>query len=130
MSVLFVSALHILFKKVEFRWKVQRPRPQTYLSHLEKKQISLNDPCLSTTSPQAKWNRKIDSPIVENAMSAFIDKLLKDFVIDLWYSEITSDREFPEHIRAIVMDALGEISGRFKEINLVDLLTRYAVFPF
>ncbi|XP_034227584.1 uncharacterized protein LOC117636965 isoform X2 [Prunus dulcis] len=57
-------------------------------------------------------------------MSDFIDKILKDFVIDLWYSDITPDKEAPEQIRVIIMDALGEVSGRVKEINLVDLLTR------
>ena len=129
MSILLVSALRVLFNNVEFRWKVQQPTSQTYLSHLEKKQLSLNDARLSTPPPPAKWKRKIDSPVVEAAMSDFIDKILKDFVVDLWYSEITPDREFPEQIRAIIMDVLGEISGRVKEINLVDLLTRYLVFP-
>ncbi|XP_028777081.1 uncharacterized protein LOC114733751 isoform X2 [Neltuma alba] len=123
-SILLVSALRILLNKVEFRWKVKPPRSQTYLSHLEKRQFSPNDPHLSTPPPPAKWKRKIDSPVVEAAASDFIDKILKDFVIDLWYSDITPDQEFPQHIHAIIMDALGEISGRLKEINLVDLLTR------
>uniref|UniRef100_A0A2N9F0S0 PX domain-containing protein n=1 Tax=Fagus sylvatica TaxID=28930 RepID=A0A2N9F0S0_FAGSY len=108
----------------QFRWKVQSVHPPTYLSHLEKKPLSVNDSRLSTMPPPPKWKRKIDSPVVEAAMSEFIDKILKDFVVDLWYSEITPDREFPEQIRAIIMDALGEISGRVKELNLVDLLTR------
>lgn len=123
-SILFVSALRILFNEVEFRWKVRSVRQPTYLSHLEKKQLSVNDSRLSTMPPPPKWKRKVDSPVVEAAMSDFIDKILKDFVVDLWYSEITPDREFPGQIRAIIMDALGEISGRVKELNLVDLLTR------
>ncbi|KHN31040.1 Sorting nexin-16 [Glycine soja] len=124
MSILFFLGLRILFNRVEFRWKVPQPRLQTYLSHLEKKQLSLNDPRLTSLPPPAKWKRKIDSPAVEAAMSDFIDKILKDFVVDLWYSEISPDKEFPEQIRAIIMDVLAEISGRVKEINLVDLLTR------
>ncbi|RYQ83996.1 hypothetical protein Ahy_B10g102890 isoform B [Arachis hypogaea] len=124
MSILFVSALRILFNNVEFRWKVQQPVSQTYLSHLEKKQLSPNDSRLSTLPPPTKWKKKIDSSAVEAAMGDLIDKILKDFVVDLWYSEITPDKEFPEQIRAIIMDVLGEISGRVKEINLVDLLTR------
>ncbi|CAJ1939355.1 unnamed protein product [Sphenostylis stenocarpa] len=124
MSIIFAAGLRTLFNRVEFRWKVQQPRPQTYLSHLEKKQLSLNDPRLTSLPPPAKWKRKIDSPVVEAAMREFIDKILKDFVVDLWYSDITPDKEFPEQIRAIVMDVLAEISGRIKEINLVDLLTR------
>ncbi|CAK8577566.1 unnamed protein product [Lathyrus sativus] len=124
MSILFVCALRILVNNVEFRWKVRQPRSHTYLSHLEKKQLSLNDPRLSSAPSPVKWKRKIDSPVVEEAMGDFIDKILKDFVVDLWYSEITPDREFPDQIHAIIMDVLAEISARVKEINLVDLLTR------
>ncbi|KAE9613579.1 hypothetical protein Lal_00016340 [Lupinus albus] len=123
-AILFVSALRIIFNTVEFRWKVQQPRSQTYLSHLEKKQLSPKDPRLSSSPTPAKWKRKIDSPVVEAAMSDFIGKILKDFVVDLWYSEITPDRDFPDQIHEIIMDVLAEISGRLQEINLVDLLTR------
>ena len=48
-----------------------------------------------------RWKRKIDSPVVEAAIGDFIDKLLKDFVVDLWCSEITPDREVPGLIHAI-----------------------------
>nr|TKS05298.1 uncharacterized protein D5086_0000133950 [Populus alba] len=124
-SILFVSLLRILCNEVEFSWKVRRSvRRPSYLSHLEKKQLSLNDSRLSSVPPPPKWKRKIDSPVVEAAISDFIDKILKDFVVDLWYSEITPDREAPELMRSVIMDALGEISGRAKEINLIDLLTR------
>ncbi|GLT63693.1 hypothetical protein SLA2020_362370 [Shorea laevis] len=123
-AILFVSAFRILSNKVEFRWKVQPLHRQTYLSHLEKKQLSVNDSRLYSAPPPPKWKRKIDSPMVEAELNEFIDKILNDFVIDLWYKEITPDREAPELIRAVIMDAIGEISGRVKEINLVDLLTR------
>ncbi|KAF5448733.1 hypothetical protein F2P56_029239 [Juglans regia] len=123
-SILFVYALRILLNEVDFHWKVRSVHLRSYLSHLEKKQLSANDSRLYSTPAPPKWKRKIDSPIVEAAMNGFIDKILKDFVVDMWYSEITPDREFPDHIHAIIMDALGEISGRVKELNLVDLLTR------
>lgn len=126
-AVLLVSGLRILFNKVEFRWKVHNARPLSYLSHLEKKQLSPNDSRLSTMPPPSKWKRKINSPAVEAAMQDFINKLLQDFVIDLWYSDITPDKEAPELIHAIIMDVLGEVSGRVKDVNLVDLLTRDVV---
>lgn len=129
-SILLVSAFRILSNEVEFSWKSCRlTRPQSYLSHLEKKQLSVNDSRLSSAPLPQRWKRKIDSPIVEAAIKDLIDKILKDFVIDLWYSEITPDKEAPELMRAVIMDAIGEISGRIKEINLVDLLTRY-ISPF
>ncbi|KAH9656282.1 phox domain-containing protein [Citrus sinensis] len=117
----------MLSNEVEISWKVKARHPQTYLSLLEKKQLSVNDSRLSNASAPQKWKRKIDSPIVESAISEFIDKILKDFVDDLWYSDITPDREAPELMRSIIMDAIGEISGRVKTINLVDLLTRDVV---
>ncbi|PSS29374.1 Sorting nexin-16 like [Actinidia chinensis var. chinensis] len=126
-SILFVSALRILFNEVEFHWKVRNFRQQSYLAHLEKKQLSVNDSRLSTMPPPQKWKRKIDSPIVKAAMEEFVNKLLQDFVRDLWYTDITPDKEAPELMRTVVMDVLGEISGRLKEINLVDLLTRDVV---
>ncbi|RDX98964.1 Sorting nexin-16, partial [Mucuna pruriens] len=124
MSILFVASMRILLNKVEFRWKVRPPRLQTYLSHLEKNQLSVNDECLSTSPPPPKWKKKIDSPVVESALNDFIDFILKDFIINMWYSDITPDMEFPEMIRDLIMDALAEVSVRVKEINLVDLLTR------
>ncbi|XP_050364407.1 uncharacterized protein LOC126783064 [Argentina anserina] len=124
-AILLVAVLRMMLNEVEFHWKAPKPvRQKTYLAHLEKKQLSVNDSRLSTSLPPQKWKRKIGSAVVEEAMKDFIDKILKDFVIDLWYSDITPDKEAPEHIHAIVMDALGEVSGRVKEINLVDLLTR------
>ncbi|KAL1833732.1 hypothetical protein ACET3Z_003383 [Daucus carota] len=123
-SILIVCGLRILCNEVEFRWKVRNIRRQTYLSHLEKKQLSVNDSRLSNSPPPPKWKRKIDSPVVEAAMDDFVKKLLQDFVVDLWYSDITPDKEAPELIHAVVMDVLGEVSGRVKEINLVELLTR------
>ncbi|KAJ9537805.1 hypothetical protein OSB04_030538 [Centaurea solstitialis] len=126
-AILLVSGSRILLNEVEFRWKNKKMRPQTYLSHLEKKQLSVNDSRLSTLPPPTKWKRKIDSPVVEAAMEDFINKLLQDFVVDLWYSDITPDKEAPELIRGIIMDVLAEVSARVKNTNLVDLLTRDVV---
>lgn len=124
-AILVVTALRILTKEVEFRYKPQNEtRPMTYLSYLGRKQLSLNDLQLSTALPPAKWKRKIDSLVVEAAANEFIGKLLRDFVVDLWYSDITPDKEFPELVRRVIMEAIGEISGRVKQLNLVDLLTR------
>lgn len=128
MSILLVCALRTLFKEVEFRRKVRPVSPKSYLAHLEKKQLSVNDSRLNSAPAPQKWKRKVDSPVVEAAIDDFISQILKDFVVDLWYGEITPDKEFPEQIHAIIMDALGEVCGRVKEVNLVDLLTRYVNF--
>ncbi|XP_008799721.1 uncharacterized protein LOC103714296 isoform X2 [Phoenix dactylifera] len=123
-SILILSVFRFLSYEVEIHWRVHPVRKQTYLSHLEKKQLHLDDFHLSTVPPPSKWRRKIDSPIVEAAIEEFINKILQDFVVDLWYSSLTPDKEAPELIRTIILDVLVEISRRVKQINLVDLLTR------
>ncbi|XP_043709583.1 uncharacterized protein LOC122658623 [Telopea speciosissima] len=123
-AILLVYALRLLTCGVEIRWRVQPVGRQSYLSHLAKKQLSVDDPRLSTLPSPPKWKRKIDSPLVEVAIDDFINKILQEFVVDLWYSAITPDREAPEQIRLVIIDVLGEISRRVKEINLFDLLTR------
>lgn len=124
-AIVIVSTFRVIANEVDFKWKVKSVHPRTYLSHLERKQLSVNDSRLSSSPPPPKWKQKIDSPIVEAALNEFIDKILRDFVINLWYSEITQDREAPELLRAVILDAIAEISERVKEINLVDLLTRW-----
>lgn len=125
-GIVLVSTLWILTIKVEFRRKSSSfCRQPTYLSNLEKKQLSVNDSRLSCAPPLPKWKRKIDSPVVEAAIDEFIGKVLKEFVVDLWYTVITPDMESPELIRCLIMDAIGEIALRVKQINLVELLTKY-----
>ncbi|KAI3753214.1 hypothetical protein L2E82_25260 [Cichorium intybus] len=126
-AILLVSGAHILLTEVDFHWKTRKSGRRSYLSHLEKKQLSVNDSRLNTLPPPPKWKRKIDSPVVEAAMDDFTNKILQEFVLDLWYSDITPDKEAPELIHAIIMDILAEISMRVKDINLVDMLTRDVV---
>jgi len=123
-AVLIAVLLRILTNEVDFRWKVPSSSKQTYLSYLERKQLPLNDYRLSSPRPQSKWKRKFDSPMIEAAVEDFVDKIIQDFVTDLWYSDITPDKETPELMHTIILDALGEVAGRVKEVNLVDLLTR------
>lgn len=123
-SILILAAFRYLSYEVELHWKVRAVQRQSYLSHLEKQQLSVDDPHLSMVKTASRWRRKIDSPVVEAAIDDFINRILQDFVVDLWYSSITPDKEAPELIRTMILDALGEISGRIKELNLVELLTR------
>ncbi|KAK3118459.1 hypothetical protein QOZ80_9BG0699390 [Eleusine coracana subsp. coracana] len=124
MSILILAFLRYLSFKVEFRWREQHVHKQTYLSQVSKKQLSANDHRLSTAPPVSRWRRKVGSPSVEAAFESFTENILRDFVVDLWYSDITPDREAPELIRGLILHALGELSIRAKEMNLVDLLTR------
>ncbi|KAJ0582925.1 putative Phox-associated domain-containing protein [Helianthus annuus] len=126
-AILLVSGVHFIITEVEFRWKIRKPNRQSYLAHLERKQLSVNDSRLTTLPPQPKWKKKIDSPVVEAAMEDFVSKILQEFVVDSWYSGLTPDKEAPQLLHAVIMEVLAEISARVKDINLVDLLTRLVV---
>ncbi|VVA32710.1 PREDICTED: Phox-associated [Prunus dulcis] len=76
------------------------------------------------TSQKSEWRRKVNSPVVEEAIDHFTQHLVSEFVTDLWYSRLTPDRQGPEELACIVNGVLGEISGRMRNINLIDLLTR------
>ncbi|XP_011627743.1 uncharacterized protein LOC18446044 isoform X1 [Amborella trichopoda] len=127
-AFLMFSGLRMLFYEVEFRWKERRPvRQASYLSHLRNRQVSVDDPRLCSPPITTSWKRKLESPVVEAAIDDFISKIIQDFMVDLWYSEITPDKEVPELTRALINDVIGEVAQRVKGINLVDLLTRDVV---
>ncbi|KAL9231614.1 hypothetical protein vseg_006817 [Gypsophila vaccaria] len=122
-AILIALFFRFLANEVEFRWKVSPNSKHTQLSYLEKKRIPANDSRLSTVPPP-KWKRKFDSPVVEAAVEDFVNTIIQDFVINLWYSDITPDKEAPDLMRLVILEALGEVAGRAKKVNLVDLLTR------
>lgn len=76
---------------------------------------------------KSDWRAKVNSPVVEDAINHFTRHLVSEWVTDLWYSRLTPDREGPEELVQIINGVLGEISGRVRNINLIDLLIRYLV---
>ncbi|KAG1367756.1 Sorting nexin-13 [Cocos nucifera] len=73
---------------------------------------------------KSDWRTKVNSPAVEEAIDQFSRHLVSEWVTDLWYCRITPNRDGPESLVKIVNGALGEISSRARDINLIDLLTR------
>lgn len=71
------------------------------------------------------WRRKVNSSVVEDAIDQFTRHLVSEWVTDLWYSRITPDKEGPEELVQIMNGVLGEISSRARNVNLIDLLTRF-----
>ncbi|XXG68775.1 hypothetical protein AAC387_Pa06g1784 [Persea americana] len=103
--------------EVEFRWKVRPVRRPTYLSQLQKKQLSLDDPRISPLPTAPRWRRKINSPLIEAAVDDFINKILQDFVVDLWYSAITPDRStFPNQIALFVSGIMVDLIGHYLDV--------------
>ncbi|KAG5619158.1 hypothetical protein H5410_018982 [Solanum commersonii] len=89
-------------------------------STIQKKQ--LDGP--RTVNEKSDWRKKVDSPVVEDAIDHFTRHIVSEWVTDLWYCRITSDRQGPEELVQIMNGVLGEISCRMRSINLIDLLTR------
>ncbi|CAH8382369.1 unnamed protein product [Eruca vesicaria subsp. sativa] len=86
---------------------------------------SLNKPPeLPKAAPRSDWRSKVNSQVVEDAMDRFTRHLVSEWVLDLWYSRITPDKQGPEELVFIINDVLGELSRRFRNVNLIDLLTR------
>ncbi|XWS18995.1 hypothetical protein CRYUN_Cryun32bG0092800 [Craigia yunnanensis] len=73
---------------------------------------------------ESDWRRKVNSPVVEDAIDHFTRHLISEWMTDLWYSRLTPDREGPEELVWIMNGVLGEFSDRMRNINLIDLLTR------
>ncbi|CAJ1951159.1 unnamed protein product [Sphenostylis stenocarpa] len=71
-----------------------------------------------------EWRTKVNSPVVEDAIDHFTRHLISEWVTDLWYSRLTPDKEGPEELVKIINGVLGEISGRMRNINLIDFLIR------
>ncbi|KAL5729249.1 hypothetical protein ACHQM5_002225 [Ranunculus cassubicifolius] len=76
---------------------------------------------------KSNWRRKVNSPVVEDAINLFSNHLISEWMTDLWYSRLTPDKDAPEELVHIINDVFGEISCRAREINLIDLLTRDVV---
>ena len=74
---------------------------------------------------KSDWRRKVNSPVVEDALNQFTRHIVYEWVTDLWYSRLTPDRQGPEELVQILNSVLGEISSRARNVNLVDLLTRF-----
>lgn len=86
---------------------------------------SSKPPTSTKVVDRSDWKRKVNSPAVEKALDQFTRHLVSEWVTDLWYSRITPDKEGPEELVHIINGVFGEISFRMKNVNLIDLLTRF-----
>lgn len=110
--------------ELEIRKRVQALNMPLHLSHLLKHQLSTDDLMFFTPSLSPSWRRKIDSPVIEEAIDDFTRRIVQEFVTNLWYSALSPDQDVPEQIRLLVNDIFGELGQRVKRINLINLLTR------
>ncbi|XP_023738812.1 uncharacterized protein LOC111886795 [Lactuca sativa] len=88
--------------------------------------FSVKKPPLDPKSISGKsdWRKKVNSPVVEDAIDQFTKHIVSEWVTDLWYSRITPDKQGPDELVLIINGVFGEFSSRMRNINLIDLLTR------
>ena len=116
--------LRHFYLEFKLQWRMVPVHQESYHSHLKIRQSSHSDPILSSSSISKKWKRKIDSPVVAAAVDNFTLKIVQEFITYLWYTSLTPDQEFPDKIRLLINDVLGEVAQRLKHIDLIELLTR------
>lgn len=110
-----------------------RRKSTSYKSKQASANISSNKSPLKgirVETERSDWKRNVNSPIVEDAIDQFTRHIVSEWVTGLWYSRITPDRQGPEEIVLIMNGVLGEISSRMRNINLIDLLTRFNSLTF
>lgn len=123
-SILIISVVRYFLLGVEIRRRRIPVLQESHFSHFCHRQVSRIDPLLLPPTVSKKWKRRIDSPVIAEAVEEFTGNIVQEFISDLWYSSITPDQQFPDQICLLINDVLGEVSQRLKHINLVDLLTR------
>ncbi|KAG0586098.1 hypothetical protein KC19_2G064000 [Ceratodon purpureus] len=129
-AIIVLAALRRVSFAIEIRWKaplVEHSVPR--LPHLQRRQLSSNDPLLSEASRMAanRWRHSFDSPAVEAAVDEFTKSLIDEWVTNLWYSSITPDQEVPEELRILVNGVIAEVAQRAKRVNLITLLSKDVV---
>ncbi|KAF3450751.1 hypothetical protein FNV43_RR06840 [Rhamnella rubrinervis] len=78
---------------------------------------------------KSEWKKKVNSPVVEDAIDHFTRHLVSERMTDLWYSRLTPDKEGPEELVCILNGVLGEISARVRNINLIHLDQAVLLWP-
>ncbi|GMH22206.1 hypothetical protein Nepgr_024049 [Nepenthes gracilis] len=120
------ASLTIIFRylalDLEMRRKAVTYNSRSIAENSDAQKKPFEDP--KAVVKKANWRRKVNSPVVEDAIDKFTRHLVSEWITDLWYSRLTPDREGPEELLDIINGVMGEISSRVRNINLIDLLTR------
>lgn len=121
--------LVILFRYFALDFEMRR-KAAAFNSRTTNGNIAIQEKHLEGPKAAAKkeqldyWRRKVNSPLVEDAIDKFTRHLVSEWVTDLWYGKLTPDRDGPEELVQLMNGVMGEISFRMRNINLIDLLAR------
>lgn len=118
------ASLIVVLRYLSLDFEMRR-KAATYNSKPANTPTQSKLPELPKPVDRSEWRRKVNSPMVEEAIDHFTRHLVSEWVTDLWYSKLTPDKEGPDELIYIINGVLGEISARMRNINLIDLLTRF-----
>ncbi|CAM6023362.1 unnamed protein product [Sphagnum balticum] len=123
-AILLLAVVRRLSLEVEIRRKPPDGPPPP--RHQLRRQLNPNDPLLSAPSnfTRSRWRHNIDSPSVEVAVDELTKCLIDEWVTNLWYSSLTPDQEFPEELRLLINNVIGELARRVKRVDLMALICR------
>ncbi|CAM6072937.1 unnamed protein product [Sphagnum tenellum] len=123
-AILLLAVVRRLSLEVEIRRKPPDGPPPP--RHQLRRQLNPNDPLLSAPSnfARSRWRHNIDSPSVEVAVDELTKCLIDEWVTNLWYSSLTPDQEFPEELRLLINNVIGELARRVKRVDLMALICR------
>ncbi|XP_009766764.1 uncharacterized protein LOC107766178 [Nicotiana tabacum] len=121
-AALLIVFLRYLSLDFDARMKAATYKRKSSVSNNTSQRKHIDAP--RAVNEKANWRKKANSPAVEEAIDHFTRHIVSEWVTDLWYSRITSDRQGSEELVQIMNGVLGEISCRARTINLIDLFTR------
>lgn len=124
-AALLIVFLRYLSLDFDARMKAATYKRKSSVSNNTSQRKHIDAP--RAVNEKANWRKKVNSPVVEEAIDHFTRHIVSEWVTDLWYSRITSDRQGPEELVQIMNGVLGEISCRMRTINLIDLFTRFKI---
>ncbi|CAL0325994.1 unnamed protein product [Lupinus luteus] len=119
------ASLIITLRYVSLDFKMKR-KAATYNNKASSTNVQSSKklPEIPKVVAKFEWREKVNSPVVEDAIDHFTRHLVSEWVTDLWYSRLTPDKEGPEELVQLINGVIGEISGRMRNINLIDFLIR------
>ena len=63
-------------------------------------------------------------PETAGAAEALVECIVRDFITDLWYKNLTPDTQFPGEVQTVVLALLAALAPRLQRLNLGALLVR------
>jgi len=86
---------------------------------------SPGDAASAAAAVAAAWQEVLGvAPEAGAAAEALVDRLVSDFITELWYKHLTPDGQFPGEVRALLLRLFAALSPRLRAVNVGALVLR------